>query len=205
MTAPIRPKHRQAPYPEPYVLTRSTNYPAIANAPLPAEGSASFSNYHLAAAVLLVPWAITRFLPFRTSWTFYFFLVALTGIPVTVAYWMLASRFGPRLNEKVELPNKGVEHYIDLKNSELKKYVEKGRKLPMQLFHDEFFEGKVEFKGDVLDVMEYRHDWASFEFTPEVSLCLICSFISLWLLIAQPSPFASSLGPQLHQRTQLFY
>ena len=40
----------------------------------------------------------------------------------------------------------------------------------MQKFHDAYFDGKVDFNGDVLEVMEYRHDWASFEFTPEVGL-----------------------------------
>jgi hypothetical protein len=90
------------------------------------------------------------------------------GLPVAIGYWALMSRIGRRVNEKVPFPGKPVEHYIDLKNSSLRKYVEAGKKLPMQKFHDEFFDGKVDFKGDVLDVMEYRHDWASFGFTTEV-------------------------------------
>ncbi|KAI5279188.1 Sphingolipid C9-methyltransferase 2, partial [Ascosphaera aggregata] len=28
-----------------------------------------------------------------------------------------------------------------------------------------YFDGKVDFKGDALEVMEYRHDWAAFKFT----------------------------------------
>lgn len=35
----------------------------------------------------------------------------------------------------------------------------------METFHEMYFEGDVSFKGDCLEVMEYRHDWASFEFT----------------------------------------
>jgi len=35
----------------------------------------------------------------------------------------------------------------------------------METFHEMYFDGKVDFKGDCLDVMEYRHDWASFRFT----------------------------------------
>lgn len=32
-----------------------------------------------------------------------------------------------------------------------------------------YFDGDVDFNGDALEVLEYRHDWASFRFT--VSLC----------------------------------
>jgi hypothetical protein len=120
----------------------------------------------------VTPWLITKLLPFRTSWTFYWILLAITGLPVAIGYWALMSRIGRRVNEKVPLPGKPISHYIDLKNSSLRKYADAGKKLPMQKFHDEFFDGKVDFKGDVLDVMEYRHDWASFGLTTEVSLSL---------------------------------
>lgn len=35
----------------------------------------------------------------------------------------------------------------------------------METFHEMYFDGDVEFKGDCLEVLEYRHDWASFRFT----------------------------------------
>lgn len=35
----------------------------------------------------------------------------------------------------------------------------------METFHEMYFEEKVDFKGDCLEAMEYRHDWASFRFT----------------------------------------
>ena len=149
-------------------LTDSTSYPAIANAPLPAEGSAAFSNYHLAALDLVAPFIVQRFIPWSTGFKTYVFLVIILFLPLTIAYWTFMSKYGKRLNEKVPFPGKPVEHYIDFKDSELKKYATS--KVPMQKFHDAYFDGKVEFKGDVLEVMEYRHDWASFEFTYEVSL-----------------------------------
>ncbi|KAK8861650.1 hypothetical protein IAR55_002473 [Kwoniella newhampshirensis] len=152
---------------KPVQTVRTTNYPAIANAPLPAEGSAAFSNYQLAAAVLIGPWIITKLLPFRTGWTFYFFLTALTGVPIAVAYWTFKSKYGARVNEKITFPGKPISTYIELKDAKLKRYNETN-KIPMQVFHDAYFDGKAEFKGDVLDIMEYRHDWASFEFTPEL-------------------------------------
>jgi hypothetical protein len=35
----------------------------------------------------------------------------------------------------------------------------------METFHEMYFDGAVDFKGDALEAMEYRHDWASFRFT----------------------------------------
>lgn len=35
----------------------------------------------------------------------------------------------------------------------------------MQEFHDAYFDDKIDFNGDVLDIMEQRHDWAKMTFT----------------------------------------
>lgn len=35
----------------------------------------------------------------------------------------------------------------------------------METFHEMYFDGAVDFKGDCLEAMEYRHDWAAFRFT----------------------------------------
>lgn len=146
-----------------------TSYPAIANAPLPAEGSGSFSNYHLAALNLAVPFLIQRFLPFSTGFYTYVFLLIVGFVPVTISYWVVTSRFGPRVNEKVPFPGKPLDHYIELKSDALQREYA-GKKIPMQILHDAYFDGKADFKGDVLEVMEYRHDWASFGLTAEVCL-----------------------------------
>lgn len=160
--------------------SRLTNYPAIANPKLPAEGSASFSNVQLALAILLFPRVLQALLPwiFRlsNSWSWYFFLVALFGVPVAVGYWTLMSYIGPRVNEKCILPGRGLDGYVTIHDVALKqKYP---FKMPMQVFHDAYFEGKIDFKGDVLEMMEYRHDWATFAFTPEVSMQVVTARLS---------------------------
>ena len=38
-------------------------------------------------------------------------------------------------------------------------------KIPIETFHEMYFDGAVDFKGDALEVLEYRHDWANFRFT----------------------------------------
>ncbi|KAF8193018.1 sphingolipid C9-methyltransferase [Pholiota molesta] len=134
---------------------RVTNYPAIKNAPLVglAEGNGAFNNYHLAALVVVVPYVLKMFIPIVKYGGFktYIFIV-----------------YGARRNEKVALPGKEIEEYITIHDPELKKVYKGKEKIPMQVFHDAYFEGKIDFNGDVLDVLEQRHDWAKMNFTLEM-------------------------------------
>ena len=144
---------------------KTTDSPAIANAPLPAEGasSRSFDNRLLIFLLLLVPY----YLKFKTGggkWTFIFFAI-LTTIPILVIFWTAVSCLGTRLNDKAKFPNRGVEYYLQFKDaSDSEKYVGTN-KIPMETFHEMYFAGKVSFRGDALEAMEFRHDWASFRFT----------------------------------------
>lgn len=176
---------------------RVTSYPAIKNAPLIglAEGNGSFNNIHLAGLVLVVPYFLKWFLPVvnRGGFKTYLFLLVVSGVPTTVAYWTVMSNIGARRNEKVALPGRDIEEYITIKDSELKRLYKGKDKIPMQTFHDAYFDGKIDFNGqqrvlipttilpdvfgffifylllgDVLDIMEARHDWAKFNFTMEL-------------------------------------
>lgn len=133
---------------------KPTTWPTLKNAPVLglAEGSSSFSNYHLAALILGVPYVVKRTLPFvnRGGFYTYWFLVALLGLPITFGYWTLMSRIGGRVNERVKLPEKDIEEYIDIHDEELKKSYHGKNKIPMQIFHDAYFDGKIDFKGETL-------------------------------------------------------
>ena len=130
---------------------RVTDIPAIKNAPEVglAEGSGSFSNAVLALLVLGVPYLLKRWLPFINRGGFYTYwtLVLLLGLPITIGYWTLMSTYGGRKNEKVAFPGKPIEEYIDIKDLELRKLYHDYNKIPMQVFHDAYFDGKIEFKG----------------------------------------------------------
>ena len=130
---------------------KTTNYPAIKNAPLIglAEGNGSFSNVHLAILVVVVPWLVKRMLPLvnRGGFKTYLFLLILLGLPVTVAYWTFMSMYGKRKNEKVQLPERNIEEYITIHDEELRKKYNGKEKIPMQVFHDAYFEGKIDFNG----------------------------------------------------------
>jgi hypothetical protein len=179
---------------------RATNYPAIKNAPVVglAEGNGSFSNTVLVALVLVVPYVVKSITPLvsRGGLKTYLFLLLITGLPTTIAYWIFMSIYGPRKNEKVVLPNKDITEYIEFKDKEMKaKYVGK-EKINIQEFHDAYFDGKVDVKGmslshlllsdpelkirvtgDILDILEQRHDWAKFNMNAELMKYVVFTLI----------------------------
>jgi sphingolipid C9-methyltransferase len=69
------------------------------------------------------------------------------GIPVAIGYWTLMSMYGKRKNSKVETPGKDIEAYITIKDPILKSKYHGKEKIPMQEFHDAYFDGKIEFNG----------------------------------------------------------
>jgi sphingolipid C9-methyltransferase len=93
------------------------------------------------------------------------FFALFTSIPILLAFWTIASSFTPRKNDKVKLPGRPVEHYLTFKNDADKVKYSGKNKIPMETFHNMYFDGDVDFNGDCLEVLEYRHDWASFRFT----------------------------------------
>lgn len=150
------------------VLTTAS--PTIYNPRLPADGpgSRSFSNKLMVAILVLVPWQLTRKLGlgFKT----WLVLAVLCAVPLLMAYWTVLSLYSPRINEKVKYPGRPVSYYLEYHTPELKAKYEtsnggQGAKIPMETFHELYFAGKVSFKGDALDVLEFRHDWCTFRFT----------------------------------------
>ena len=128
-----------------------TDTAAGKNAPLIglAEGNGSFNNFHLAGLVLGVPWIVKRMLPLvsRGGFKTYLFMVLLLGVPVTMAYWTFMSMYGPRKNTKIQLPGRNIEEYITIHDEELKAKYHGKERIPMQIFHDAYFEGKIDFNG----------------------------------------------------------
>ncbi len=96
------------------------------------------------------------------TWIFFSLLSAL---PILIVFWTVASGLSPRRNEKAKFPGRPVEQYLHFRSqADQLKYRGKA-KIPMETFHEMYFDGAVDFKGDALDILEHRHDWASFRFT----------------------------------------
>lgn len=144
---------------------RTTGLPCIKNGPLVAEGAGakSFSNKLLLAILIGVPFVINRKIH-GNKYTFLLIFV-LCAIPLLMGYWTFNSNFSPALRNDVKLPNRPIEHYLDIKDPALKKKYQGHKKIPYEVFYEAYFENKIDVKGDMLDVLEYRHDWAKFSFT----------------------------------------
>lgn len=140
-------------------------YPTIKNAPLPAEGSGteSFSNKLLFSILGGVPLYLSWKLGGGLKTTL--FMALFTTLPLLAAFWLIISTVAPRKNEKARLPGRPVEHYLTFKKPEDRAKYHGRNKIPMETFHEMYFDGDVDFNGDALEVMEYRHDWANFRFT----------------------------------------
>ncbi|KAH8804618.1 S-adenosyl-L-methionine-dependent methyltransferase [Xylogone sp. PMI_703] len=155
---------------------RTTSYPAIKNAPLPADGAGSdtFSNTVLFSLLFIVPYYMAWKVGGGLKTTIFFGL--FTSVPILLGFWTLASSFSPRKNEKAKFPGRPVEHYITFKNDADKLKYSGRNKIPMETFHNMYFDGEVDFNGDALEVLEYRHDWASFNFTLSLFKYVFFSF-----------------------------
>ncbi|KAJ5726870.1 hypothetical protein N7493_005897 [Penicillium malachiteum] len=153
-----------------------TNSPAIHNAPLPADGpgNESFSNILLGIAIIAPPAFLTYLLGLGLK-TFIFFALLLV-LPILVVFWTWSSTFSPRTNEKVKLPGRPVEHYLTFKREEDKAKYHGKNKVPLVTFAEMYLDGVVEFNGDLLEILEYRHDWATFTFTIELFKFIVFTF-----------------------------
>ena len=83
----------------------------------------------------------------RGGFKTYVFLIIVLGVPIVVAYWTVASTYEKRKNRKVVLPGKDIEEYITIRDDELKNLYHGKEKIPMQIFHDVYFDGMIDFSG----------------------------------------------------------
>lgn len=151
----VERQHSASPHSGPttmvYPPVKITKIPTIKNPPLVgvAEGNGEFNNLHLAAIVLGVPWVLKRILPVVSHGGLktYIFLVVVFGVPLTLGYWTVMSIYGKRKNEKVAIPAVNIEEYITTDDPDLKTKYHDKEKIPMQIFHDAYFDGKYEFNG----------------------------------------------------------
>lgn len=104
------------------------------------------------------------------------FFALITFVPLLLAFWTVMSTYSPRINEKVKLPGRPVEHYLTFKKEADRARFSGNKKVPMQTFFELYFSGDVDFNGDCLDVMEYRHDWATFNFTWDLFRYILFTF-----------------------------
>jgi cyclopropane fatty-acyl-phospholipid synthase-like methyltransferase len=99
-----------------------------------------------------------------------------TLIPLLTVYWMISSRYSPRLNDRFKLPGRPIEHYITFKSASDKKKWSGRNTISIHTFGEMYIDGKVTFNGDCLDIMEYRHDWSNFALTWDLCRYILFTF-----------------------------
>lgn len=158
------------------ILLITQKSPTIHNGPLPADGAGneSFSNALLAGAIIGVP-SMPTFLLGGGVKTFVFFTLIL-ALPLLVVFWTWSSACSPPTNNKAKLPGRPIEHYVTFVREEDRSKWHGKNKIPIQSFAEMYLDGLVDFNGDTLDVMEYRHDWANFTFTWPLFKFIIFTF-----------------------------
>lgn len=93
------------------------------------------------------------------------FLALLLALPILGPFWWLTSEFAPRKNEKARLPGKNIEHYLKFKKEEDRDAYYGKKKIPIETFQEKYFDGEIELNGDMLEILEWRHDWSKPRFT----------------------------------------
>lgn len=96
-----------------------------------------------------MPWFLAKFVPFVSTKTAYILMLVLSGVPSAIAYWYVMSRVGPRKTNRCILPGKDIESYLEINDPELRQKYNGKNKIPMQVFHDSYFDGKIEVKGEL--------------------------------------------------------
>ncbi|KAG4422104.1 hypothetical protein IFR04_004731 [Cadophora malorum] len=151
--------------------------PSIHTGVLPADGPGreGFSNLYLVTFLLSVPTIFTILL--NRSLLSFLPIALLTTFPLLATFWYLSSILTPRRNTKVKLPGRSIESYITFKNAKDKERYKGRNKIPIQILQEKYFDGDVEFNGDVLEVLEWRHDWADFRLTFGFFKYFLLSFV----------------------------
>lgn len=130
--------------------------------------------------LVVVPWYLARQVRGGLYTTIFFAI--FTSVPILVAFWSVSSTISPRKTEKAKYAGRPVEHYLQFHSEHDRATYHGKSKIPMEVFYEKYFNSEVDFKGDALECLEYRHDWANFRFTVGLFKHFLFGFIPELLL-----------------------
>jgi hypothetical protein len=117
-------------------------------------GNGRFSNKEMILAVILVPYLVGKILVPGITIGFFSYghivLAVILAPAVIITYWTLNSIFASQITNQVALPNHKQSSYFIFKDAKLAQAYNTdnpgSKKIPMQVWHDAYFEGKIEIK-----------------------------------------------------------
>lgn len=138
--------------------------------PFPAEcaGTDQFSNLRLVLAWILVPLLITAMSPAILTYSWYWlpFIALATALPTFAAFNILHCLTVKTPTCNTKLPGKSIDEYMTFNDQTLRStYANSTKKIPMETWFEAYFDQKIDIKGDMLETLERRYDWARFVFT----------------------------------------
>ncbi|KNE67694.1 hypothetical protein AMAG_12428 [Allomyces macrogynus ATCC 38327] len=162
-------------------LVEDAKRPTVAPAPLPYHGAGStqFPDKTMWAAIFGVP--AVPVVALGASYVWYLPSLLVLGLPTFAVFIYLSSRLLSPPAQLTKTPGKPLEHYLKFRDADWQKRFG-GRapgstKVPMEELFEAYFDEKVDLKGDVLDVLEQRYDYAQFQF----SLGQFLFFLTQWV------------------------
>eukprot|EP00842_Homolaphlyctis_polyrhiza_P003731 jgi/Hompol1/4359/HPOL_001757-RA len=138
-------------------------------------GNIYFSNVQMYAAIFGLPALFNILFGLSASWYPVFLLIF--GLPGFAIYHVVYAMSAPPQRPQKGLPGRGVAHYMDIKDADLKHYAIGSDKIPMETFFEAYFDQKIDIKFDMLELLEDRYDWARFTWT--LSQCKF--FLTQWV------------------------
>ncbi|KAI0241062.1 hypothetical protein L0F63_006802, partial [Massospora cicadina] len=147
--------------------------------PIDGAGNRTFNNYYMFGISLFL--AIYTVFYFSFSiWLIGYLAVFYVG-PVFGIYVLIHSRLGAYPPTSIKLPGKPLEEYMTIIDDSLFGY-SGNSKIPMDTFIENYIQGKIDIKGDCLEMFERRYDWATFQITLNQAFYFLAGFLPEMLL-----------------------
>jgi hypothetical protein len=148
----------------------------LAPAPYVVEGAGfeTFSTRNMYLSIFGVP-LVVQWIAGLSLYA-YLPLLLVLAIPTFAAFQLMCSRNNAPLRPQTKLRGLKVDDYLEIKNAKYKMY-NGTNKIPMETFFEAYFDGDIDIKGDMLETLEGRYDWAAFTFT----LSQAKFFLSQWV------------------------
>jgi len=146
-----------------FATAKKPNY-TVHPAPYKFEvpGFHEFSSETFWSFLLLTP--VLPMLYFQAPVMSYPLFLVLTVLPSYLIY-IISDSYVKNWAYSQAIKGAGLKlsDYIEFKDaSTAREYTDR---MPMERFYELYFDGKINIRGDMLDVLENRHDWAKFNFT----------------------------------------
>ncbi|PVV03307.1 hypothetical protein BB560_002220 [Smittium megazygosporum] len=132
--------------------------------PIECAGSSQYNNRAFYTACILVPFFFKRLL--SLSWTSYLYLAAILYLPLwglSLIYFSWYASYP--LDQQFTAESLPISNFMEIIDDELKQKYPDTSKIPMEVFFESYFDGKINLKQDCLKTFEQRYSWASFGLT----------------------------------------